>query len=271
MTKKIQGSWYTINIKAYNNQVKEHYLQAIDLLSQEDPLVRLRGNRHISIEGIDYVGDRKNPKIIMLRLCAYDVMDPDAFYDLRKKEQVLLDLNPDIVSNKKSGTLYFVPDVHRFMILKSSEVPYRQIIKYFEGEFRVDVEVSHEVIETIEKSYMIDSLEAKLSYSNHDSYSDFVSLFDGKANEAGSESITIKLKSGINKGLRVVKDGLVQAILHIVKSNGSASAKIRKNEGDPFITVKTDDYPEVVRLEGHQDDIPNAVRNHLIKQYGREK
>lgn len=124
--KKIRGSWFTINMKAYTDQVPEKYITAIFKLIKNDPLVKIRGNRHISVEGYDILGDKDLPKMIVLRLCAYDIMDPDAFYDIKQKKQAFPNISPDIVSNKKSCELYFVPDVHRFMVQKSGRMSLRR-------------------------------------------------------------------------------------------------------------------------------------------------
>lgn len=259
-SKKISGSWFTINIKAYKNQTKQHYIDAFHSLLQNDPLVKISGNKHISIEGMDFIGDCKNPKMIVMTLCAYDIMDPDAFYDIRKKTQVNLDLNPDIVANKKSGTLYFVPEVHRLMVPRSNQISYKRVVKYFTdafammkmgGEFDVNIEVSREVIETIEQAYMLYSLEASLSYSNNDPSSGFVKMFDQKTNEAGADKVDINLKAK-GRALSVTKNGLIEAILNLVKSNGSARAKIRKSENENPVTIETKDYPDMVHLEGDQ-------------------
>ena len=274
---KIRGSWYTVNIKAYENQTKQHYIDALKSLIDNDPLVRIQGNRHVSVEGFDYIGDKKDPKMIVLRLCAYDIMDPEAFFDIRKKQQVMVNLSPDIVSNKRSGELYFVPDVHRLMILKSSKISLNQVIKYLrtgfdmaghEDEFDVNIEVSSELIDTIEHSYMIYSLEASLSYSNHDPSSNFVKFFDEEMNDTGAEKAEIKLKSGKGKSLKSKKDGLISAILHLVKSNGFAKARIKKTEESSPVTIETKDYPEIVHLEGKQDNVLSAIQNHLVKTYG---
>ena len=276
---KIRGSWYTVNIKAYENQTRQHYIDALKSLIEKDPLVKIQGNRHISVEGFDYVGDKNTPKMIVLRLCAYDIMDPEAFFDIRKKQQVVVDLSPDIVSNKKSGELYFVPDVHRLMVLKSSKITLNQLVKYLrtgfdmigcEDEFDVNIEVSSELIDAIERSYMIYSLEASISYSNHDPSSNFVKFFDDEMNDSGTEKAEIKLKSGKGKSLKLKKDGLISAILHLVKSNGFAKARIKKTAEASPVTIETKDYPEIVHLEGKQDNVLSAVRNHLIKAYGSE-
>ncbi|MBQ7149455.1 MAG: DUF4747 family protein [Prevotella sp.] len=278
--KNIRGAWNTVNIKAFTNQVPQHYIDAFEALILKDPLVKLQGNRHISIEGYDYVGNKNYPSIIVLRLCAYDIMDPEAFYNIREKKQVFVDISPDIVSNKKSAELFFVPDVHRFMMLQSSKISTKQVARYFNegfmaaghgGEFDVNIEVSQELIETIEKSYQIHSLEATLSYSNHDHSSDgFVKFFDNKSNEAKADKMFIRLVAGIGESLRFVKDGLVEAVLHLVKSNGTAKARIRKEEGDSLITVNTNEHPEIVHLQGSQDEVENAVRNHLLNAYGQK-
>lgn len=274
---RIRGSWYTVNIKAYENQTKQHYIDALRSLIDKDPLVKIQGNRHISIEGFDYISDKNDFKMIVLRLCAYDIMDPEAFFDIRKKQQVMVNLSPDIVSNKRSGELYFVPDVHRLMILKSSKISLNQVIKYLrtgfdmvgrEDEFDVNVEVSSELIDTIEHSYMIYSLEASLSYSNHDPSSNFVKFFDDEMNDTGAEKAEIKLRSGKGKSLKSKKDGLISAILHLVKSNGFAKARIKKTEESSPVTIETKDYPEIVHLEGKQDNLLSAIQKHLIKTYG---
>ena len=274
--RKIRGSWYTVNIKALTQQTTENYVRVFKKLIEHDPLVPLTGNRHISIDKYDFVGEKENPRMIILNLCAYDIMDPDAFYDIKKKEQVMVDISPDIVSNKKDGVLYFVPKAHRLMMLKSSKISLNQVVKYFtvafemleeDNEFDVTVEVSSELIETIKNSYMLYSLEAQLSYSNADPTPMFVKFYEDEFKEAGSEKVEIKLRGGKGRSLNAKDGGLIDVILHLVKSNGIAKARIKKTQESAQQTVETKDYPEITHLEGKQDNLLKVIIKYLTDKF----
>lgn len=276
---KIRGSWYTVNIKALTNQTTENYIRVFKKLIENDPLVPLQGSKHISIDKFDYVGGMENPRMIILTLCAYDIMDPDAFYDIKKKQQVMVDISPDVVSNKKDGVLYFVPKTHRLMILKSSKISLKQVVKYFtigfemieeKDEFDVNVEVSSELIETIKNSHILYSLEAQLSYSNSDPSEGFVKLFGGEVKDAGAEKVDIKMRGGKGRSLKAKDDGLIDAILQLVKSNGTAKARIKKTQESSPETVETKDFPEIVHLEGKQDNLLTVIVKYLTGKFGTD-
>lgn len=276
--KKIRGSWFTINMKAYTDQVPEKYITAILKLIKNDPLVKIRGNRHISVEGYDILGDKDLPKMIVLRLCAYDIMDPDAFYDIKQKKQAFPNISPDIVSNKKSCELYFVPDVHRFMVQKSGQMSLRTILNYFitgldmvgeEGEFDVRAETSPGCLEIIGNAYKLYSFEATLSYSNSDPSSGFTKFFVGKMKDAGAETVNLKMRSGKGRVLKFIKDGIIDAALSIVKSNGEAKARIKRTEDSAQETIETKDYPEIVHLEGVESKRYSVIRKNLLSRFGK--
>ena len=275
----IRGSWYTVNIKALTNQTTDNYVRVFNKLIEEDPLVPLQGNKHISIDKFDFVGGKNDPRMIVLTLCAYDIMDPDAFYDIKRKQQVMVDISPDVVSNKKDGVLYFVPKTHRLMIQKSSKISLKQVVKYFtigfemieeEDEFDVNVEVSSALIETIKNSHFLYSIEAQLSYSNHDPSDGFVKLFGGEVKDAGAEKVDIKLRGGKGRSLKAKDDGLIDAILQLVKSNGTAKARIKKTQESSPETVETKDFPEIVHLEGKQDNLLTVIGKYLTGKFGTD-
>jgi hypothetical protein len=275
---KIRGSWYTINIKAYTEQVPEKYITAIKKLIIDDPLVKIRGNRHISVEGHDIIGDKESPKMILLRLCAYDIMDPDAFYDIKQKKQAFPNISPDIVSNKKSCELYFVPEVHRFMVQKSSKMSLRTILHYLisglemigdEGEFDVRTETSPGCLEIIGSAYKLYSFEATLSYSNSDPSEGFAKFFGDRMRDAGAETVNLKMRSGKGRVLKFIEDGIIDAALKIVKSNGEAKARIKRTEDSAQETIETKDYPEIVHLEGEESKRFSVIRKNLIARFGK--
>lgn len=277
---KFKGSWYTINLKAFTDQNPQKYINAIKKLLVEDPLVKIRGNRHISVEGYDYIGDKDNPKMIVLRLCAYDVMDPDAFYNIKEKRQAYPNLSPDIVSNKKGCELYFVPDVHRLMVKKSGEISLKTILNYFvtgfamigeDDEFDVRAETSPGCLDLISSAYKLYSFEAVLSYSNNDPSSGFTEFFEKKMKEAEANTISLKMKSGKERVLKFIKDGIIDAALKIVKSNGEAKARIKRTENSVQETIETKDYPEIIQLEGEECKRYSIIRNNLLSRFGKNE
>lgn len=275
---KIRGSWYTINIKAFTEQVPEKYVMAIKKLITNDPLVKVKGNRHISVEGYDIIGGNENPQMIMLILCAYDIMDSDAFYDIKQKKQAFPNISPDIVSNKKSCELYFVPEVHRFLVQKTARMSLRTILNYLisgfemigeEGEFDVRTETSPGCLELIGSAYKLYSFEATLSYSNSDPSEGFAKFFGDRMRDAGAETVNLKMRSGKGRVLKFIEDGIIDAALKIVKSNGEAKARLKRTEDSAQETIETKDYPEIVRLEGEESKLFSVIRKNLIDRFSK--
>ena len=117
---------------------------------------------------------------------------------------------------------------------------------------------------------MLYSLEAQLSYSNSDPSKGFVKWFGGKVKDAGAEKFDIKMRGGKGRSLKVKDDGLIDAILHLVKSNGTAKARIKKTQESSPETIETKDFPEIVHLEGKQDNLLTVISKYLAGKFGSD-
>ena len=101
-----QTTWYVINIKARRNQTPQHYVDAWNLINEQDPLIELpkTTNRFASIRAMSFSQQYDNdniPHYIETKLVAYTIIDPEKFYNRRTKEDLAIDWNTDIVANKK--------------------------------------------------------------------------------------------------------------------------------------------------------------------------
>ena len=47
---KKNTNWYVINIKARDIQTPQRYIDVFERLNEKDPLIQLRGSRHISVK-----------------------------------------------------------------------------------------------------------------------------------------------------------------------------------------------------------------------------
>lgn len=84
-------TWHVINIKAHSNQTPSHYVEAFERIETQDPLIEMerRTNRFVSIRSVSKGINQTNeeyPMWIAINLVAYTMIDPNAFYNRRSKE-----------------------------------------------------------------------------------------------------------------------------------------------------------------------------------------
>ena len=99
-----QTTWHLINIKARNEQNTEHYIETFKKINAEDPLVLVPRERCESLKSMVFDDGLDNdglPRWIHITLLAYTIIDPDAFYNRKKQEEVSFEWDSDIVANKK--------------------------------------------------------------------------------------------------------------------------------------------------------------------------
>lgn len=133
-----QTTWYLINIKARREQTTEHYVQVFRNLYEQDPLVGFpRGGKSGSLKYVTYsnlLDENGNPNWIQIGLLSYTIIDPEAFYNKRSREDVTMDnWNEDIVANKKETDLYFIPSVHTLAVKCNSDISLKNIIRSVES------------------------------------------------------------------------------------------------------------------------------------------
>ena len=276
------SNMFVLNIKSRKEQTPKRYVEIFDNLLKNDPLVRLRGDKHISMEKM-YKTERidKNgiPYVIYGSISTYDLLDPTAFYDRRRKENVKVSLGPDIVANKKDADFYFVPNAHR-LAFSGEKVTLNQIFSYFneaintiEGEYSVDVNIekSRDIINRILSANKLISLKADITFSNKDFSDSFVEVFDSKLKESASLNTEIKLVGTNNNGLHVSDDGIVKAIIKTSESNGSLVARISEGEKGRPITINTKDYPRRITVNPQRNTFIDELYNVIMTIFRPEK
>ena len=273
--------WYVVNIKSRDVQTPQRYIDAFTQLNVQDPLVLLRGSRHISIKSFQrsqYLDCNGYPRALYLKLSAYDILNPDAFYNRRQRESVSLQLDPDIVANEKETEIIFVPSVHRLAFRTATPISLSYIVKYFsdglsmvdgEGHFDVHVVKDHDVIERILMSHEIFKIDAVISYSNADPSLGFHNVLDNKLRRARASRMRMTFEGTREQPLQAEDDGMIAAIVGISESNGCVEARVRETENANISTIKTKDYPLKmdVQITDRADGFTDAY-NELVSRFG---
>lgn len=221
-----QTTWHLINIKARNNQVTSHYVEAFHHLLDEDPLVDLPREKCESLRNIVFSDTLDNdgyPQWIKVNLLSYTIIDPQSFYNRREQEDVTMAWDNDIVANKKEAELYFIPSVHTVAVRKNSKISLNGIVKYLsealnrveEGGFDVDVIIDRDTLERILNAHAVYSIEAHISYSNPGHTGQFISAFDSKLQEMKPEDFTISAKGSKEQPLINKEDGMLSNIVNM--------------------------------------------------------
>lgn len=268
-----QTTWHVINIKARTNQNTEHYVRTFRALQEEDPLIELPREKCESLKSITFSEELENDsnnKWINMTLLSYTMIDPEAFYDRRNRQDVNFeDWNKDIVANKKEAELIFIPSVHTMVVKRNSAISLKNIILYLnealnriEPEtFDISIVVERDILDRILNAHAVCAIEANLSYSNPGHTDGFIAAFDDKLRNMQPNEFTIMAKGSKEHPLVNEEDGLLQSIVNLSERDGALKAIIQPTEGSKLETIETKDHPRILVIPQTINNIYSTLYN----------
>lgn len=275
-----QTTWYVINIKARREQNPAHYVDAFRKLQIEDPLVQVYGKKYISIRSLhesETMEVAGVPQWMKVCLAHYTNVDSDAFYNKRKREDVQLAWNEDIVANKNEAELYFVPSVHKLAVRRCSKISLKNIVLYLKGAldkvepegFDVTVVLDQDMIARILNASTILSFEANISYSNPGHTSGFRSLFEDKVHSLNPDKFSLYALGTVDNPLVKDEDGIIETATKLAEENGSVNATIVEKPGGKRVRLDSKDHPRILLVPRFiNKDLVNSLYNTLMSVFG---
>ena len=269
-----QTTWYLINIKARREQTTEHYVQVFRNLYEQDPLVGFpRGGKSGSLKYVTYsnlLDENGNPNWIQIGLLSYTIIDPEAFYNKRSREDVTMDnWNEDIVANKKETDLYFIPSVHTLSVKFNSDISLKNIVFYLSealnrvepDTFDVDVIIERDILERILNAHVVTHLYANISYSNPGHTRGFEAAFDRKLREMGASRIEFTATGSKEYPLNSEDDGMLQSIVNLSEQNGYVQATIQSTENAKLEKIDSSEHPRKLVVPQIVNDVCSTIYN----------
>ena len=269
-----QTTWYLINIKARRAQTTEHYVQAFRNLYEQDPLISFpRSGKSGSLKYATFsnlLDENNTPKWIQIGLLSYTIIDPEAFYNKRSRENVTMDnWNEDIVANKKETDLYFIPSVHTLVVRCNSDISLKNIVYYLsealnqvEPEtFDVDIIIERDILDRILNAHAVTHLYANISYSNPGHTRGFEAAFDRKLREMGASRIEFTATGSKDHPLNSEYDGMLQSVVNLSEQNGYVQATIQSTENAKFEKIDSSEHPRKLVVPQIVNDICSTIYN----------
>ena len=269
-----QTTWYLINIKARRDQTTEHYVQAFRNLYEQDPLISFpRSGKSGSLKYATFsnlLDENNTPKWIQIGLLSYTIIDPEAFYNKRSRENVTMDnWNEDIVANKKETDLYFIPSVHPLVVRCNSDISLKNIVYYLsealnqvEPEtFDVDIIIERDILDRILNAHAVTHLYANISYSNPGHTRGFEAAFDRILREMGASRIEFTATGSKDHPLNSEYDGMLQSVVNISEQNGYVQATIQSTENAKFEKIDSSEHPRKLVVPQIVNDICSTIYN----------
>lgn len=279
----IGGKMYVINIKSRYEQTPQKYVKLFEQLYAKDPLILLHSNRYISIKQLlksEYLEDDGTPRMLLIKLISYDILNPDAFYDKKTKTQVKIDINPDIVANLKEVELYFIPKVHRLIVSISSKIGINQVMKYLTHSFAetasngavdINIKKSRDIITRVLNAHKIFLIDADITFSNKDFTEGFIAKFDKKIKDARPRNVKFKMEGTDEEPLKKEEDGIIEAIVNMSRSNGTMIARVQEKENGKPIKIDTKDYPMRIEIKDTEKNYFNKIYTELCSIFGHNQ
>ena len=269
-----QTTWYLINIKARREQTTEHYVQVFRSLFKQDPLVKFpHSGKSGSLKYVTFsnlLDENGNPNWIQIGLLSYTIIDPEAFYNKRSREDVTMDnWNEDIVANKKETDLYFIPSVHTLAVRCNSDISLKNITFYLSDAlnrvepetFDVDVIIERDILDKILNAHTITHLYANISYSNPGHTHGFEAAFDSKLRKMGASRIEFTATGSKEYPLIRENDGMLQSLVNISEKNGYVQATIQATKDAKLEKVDSSEHPRKLVVPQIVNDICSTIYN----------
>lgn len=269
-----QTTWYLINIKARREQTTEHYVQVFRSLYEQDPLVGFpRGGKSGSLKYVTFsnlLDENGNPNWIQIGLLSYTIIDPEAFYNKRSRENVTMDdWNEDIVANKKETNLYFIPSVHTLAVKCNSDISLKNIVFYLSkalnrvepDTFDVDVIIERDILERILSAHAVTHLYANISYSNPGHTRGFEAAFDRKLREMEASRIEFTATGSKEHPLNSEEDGMLQSLVNLSEENGYVRATIQSTENAKLEKIDSSEHPRKLVVPQIVNDVCSTIYN----------
>lgn len=276
-------TWHVINIKARTEQTPMHYVNAFREINSQDPLIEMERTRekYISIRSMRECTITTTdgcPRWIELNLVAYTMIDTNAFYNRRSKEDVQMAWNEDVVANKKEAQLIFVPAVHKVVVKRNSKISLNYLLQYLFGAlefvepdtFDVDTVKDRDTLDRIMTAEKLLSLTAHVSFSNPGRGDGFIALLDAKTRESNTSSLDITLQGSENNPLQQAEDGLVNALVNMSEENGSIQAVIQNGSAISREVIDSKYHPMIFQVPQIIGDIVSTMYNAVVARFNNE-
>ena len=214
--------------------------------------------------------ENNTPKWIQIGLLSYTIIDPEAFYNKRSRENVTMDnWNEDIVANKKETDLYFIPSVHTLVVRCNSDISLKNIVYYLsealnqvEPEtFDVDIIIERDILDRILNAHAVTHLYANISYSNPGHTRGFEAAFDRKLREMGASRIEFTATGSKDHPLNSEYDGMLQSVVNLSEQNGYVQATIQSTENAKFEKIDSSEHPRKLVVPQIVNDICSTIYN----------
>ena len=266
-------TWFLVNIKAREEQTEEHYVRVFRRLYDEDPMIEFPRGKSGSLKSIELSeikDENDEPQWIKINLLSYTIIDPDAFYNRRNRENVYMeDWDNDIVANKKETEMYFIPSVHTLVVRCNAEISLKNVLRYFSTAlniiepdmFDVDVIVQRDILERIINAHLVTHLYANISFSNPGHTHGFEAAFDDKLREMGAGRVEFIAKGSQEHPLNKNEDGMLQAIVNISERNGFVKATIQQTENSGLEKIDSSEHPRKLLIPQIINDIRTTIYN----------
>ena len=276
-----QTTWHLINIKARNEQNTEHYIETFKKINAEDPLVLVPRERCESLRSMgfdDGVDNDGLPRWIHITLLAYTIIDPDAFYNRKKQEEVSFEWDSDIVANKKEVELFFIPSVHILAFRRRSPITMNNILRYLESAldkvehegFDVEIVKERDVLDRILTAHSIYKIEASISFSNPGHTKGFKAAFDNKIKETGAKRFDVIATGTKDNPLNNSdEDGLIASIVDLSEQNGTVKATIKSTENSKPEIIDSSKHPKVLTIRQIVNGTCATIYNELKSLFGK--
>ena len=275
-----QTTWHVINIKARREQNAAHYVNVFRSLQEEDPLVELSRNRCESLKSVFFSEILDNDSVsqwIKVTLLAYTMIDPEAFYNRRSREDITMeDWDSDVVANKREAELIFIPSVHVLAVKKSSDISLNNVLKYLSEAlnriepdgFDVSVIVERDVLDRILKAHAIMKIEATVSYSNPGNTSGFQNVFESKLKGMEADKFSMIAQGTSEHPLIDEEDGMIQAVVNLAEQNGTVKATIQETENAKLENIDSNEHPRTIVVRQIINNIYSTLYNELRTLFG---
>lgn len=277
--KKKQGFVYQVlNIKLMSNSRKGAiaYSQLLNDIYVNTIHKPIKRGKRVLIRSM-FPAECDGGKFYYGNISRFTDLENSNWLNLETKSLENPEIDKNLFPNLQETVYVFVPEAHRFIIIKSPDFTIRNAADFFslaikdvisnDEEFTVSIYQSSDIFEEIYNAHAVEKLYINISYTNSDDIGeDAIEWMDEQLKQVQTSSASFKFEADHNKSLNM-NNNIIKGSLGLAEENGSVVATVIDNEGKRKKII-TEEHPEEKKGYVEKiDDLMNYIYREIIRLY----
>lgn len=269
---------YVLNIKLISNHRKgdEAYRRILEDIFANSLQAKTNSGKKVILRTM-YPAESEGQKFFYGKISRFTDLENQDWIDISTKEVTNPELDPNLFPNLQETEYVWVPQAHRFIVVKSPQFTIKNAADFFNSvledvlasdeDFSVSIEQSEDIYDEIYKALRVERLMISISYTNSDDIGiDADQWMDDELRDSNASQATFYFKATPNESISLDKT-LIKGAMGLARENGEVEATI-KDQDSRRRKIITKQHPKELRDSSeNEESIKDVIFNMIMKIY----